>query len=63
MSRYEKLLNMLMDFDSSIEFAAISNTTGDILWNSARSGLKLKKLTNVLSLYNFYIKMMFSISC
>ena len=52
MSRYEKLLNMLMDFDSSIEFAAISNTTGDILWNSTRSGLKLKvplnKTKNIL---------------
>lgn len=42
MSRYEKLLNMLMDFDGSIEFVAVSNTTGEILWNSSRSGLKLK---------------------
>jgi len=42
MSRYEKLLNMLMDFDGSIEFAAVSDTTGKILWNSARSNLKLK---------------------
>jgi len=42
MSRYEKLLNMLMDFDGSIEFAAISNTTGEILWNSTRSDLKIK---------------------
>ena len=42
MGRYEKLLNMLMDFDGSIEFAAISNTTGEILWNSTRSDLKLK---------------------
>ena len=36
MGRYEKLLNMLMDFDSSIRFAAISNTSGEILWNSKR---------------------------
>jgi len=42
MSRYEKLLNMLMDFDTSIEFAAISNTTGEILWNSSRSNLESK---------------------
>ncbi len=41
MSRYEKLLNMLMDFDGSVEFAAISDTTGEILWNSSRSNLKL----------------------
>ena len=36
MDRYEKLLNMLMDFDSSIRFAAISNTSGKILWHSKR---------------------------
>jgi len=42
MSRYEKLLNMLMDFDGSVEFAVISDTTGEILWNSSRSNLKLK---------------------
>lgn len=33
---------MLMDFDGSVEFAAISDTTGEILWNSSRSDLKLK---------------------
>ncbi|MGI9566533.1 MAG: hypothetical protein ACR2LL_05915 [Nitrosopumilus sp.] len=38
MGRYEKLLNMLMDFDSSIRFAAISNTSGEILWHSKRDG-------------------------
>lgn len=42
MSRYEKLLNMLMDFDGSVEFAAISDIAGEILWNSSRSNLKLK---------------------
>ena len=42
MSRYEKILNMLMDFDSFVEFSAISNTTGEILWNSSRSNLNLK---------------------
>ena len=40
MSRYEKLLNMLMDFDSSIRFAAISNTSGEILWHSKRDNAK-----------------------
>ena len=27
---------MLMDFESSIRFAAISNTSGEILWHSKR---------------------------
>ena len=40
MGRYEKLLNMLMDFDSSIRFAAISNTSGEILWHSKRNDTK-----------------------
>lgn len=40
MGRYEKLLNMLMDFDSSIRFAAISNTSGEILWHSKRDDTK-----------------------
>ena len=40
MERYEKLLNMLMDFDNSIRFAAISNTKGDILWHSKRNNTK-----------------------
>ena len=42
MSRYEKLLNMLMDYDSSIRFAAISDTSGKILWNSKRNDAKIK---------------------
>ena len=33
---------MLMDFDGSVEFAAISDIAGEILWNSSRSNLKLK---------------------
>ena len=41
MSRYEKLLNMLMDFDDAIEFSAISSTSGEILWNSKRTSSKL----------------------
>lgn len=41
MTRYEKLLNMLMDFDSTINFSAISDTTGQILWNSKRSDVKV----------------------
>ena len=41
MGRYEKLLNMLMDFDNSIRFAAISNTSGEILWHSKRDDTKL----------------------
>ena len=41
MGRYEKLLNMLMDFDNSIRFAAISNTSGEILWHSKRDNAKI----------------------
>lgn len=42
MGRYEKVLNMLMDFDESIRLAAISNTSGDILWHSKRNDAKLQ---------------------
>ena len=38
--KYEKLLNMLMDFNGSIRFAAICNSQGEILWNSQRRGIK-----------------------
>ena len=41
MGRYEKLLNMLMDFNSSIRLAVISNTAGDILWHSKRTNTKI----------------------
>ena len=40
MEKNEKLLNMLMDFNSSIRFAAICDKTGTILWHSKRNGLK-----------------------
>lgn len=42
MGRYEKLLNMLMDFNKTIRFAAISNTSGGILWSSLRNDSKIK---------------------
>lgn len=45
MEKYEKLLNMLMDFNQSIRFAAICNSSGEILWHSQRTGIK-----NVISL-------------
>ncbi len=38
--KYEKLLNMLMDFNASIRFAAVCNPQGDILWHSQRTGIK-----------------------
>ena len=38
--KYEQLLNMLMDFNDSIRFAAICDSKGDILWNSQRAGIK-----------------------
>ena len=41
MARYEKLLNMLMDFDNSVRFAAISKTSGEIVWHSKRDGAKM----------------------
>ena len=40
MEKYEKLLNMLMDFNKFIRFAAVSNEKGEILWNSQRDGIK-----------------------
>jgi hypothetical protein len=38
--KYEKLLNMLMDFNESIRFAAICDKDGEILWQSQRNGIK-----------------------
>ncbi|WP_246282179.1 hypothetical protein [Nitrosopumilus ureiphilus] len=40
MEKYEKLLNMLMDFNSDIRFAAVCDKQGEILWNSKRTGVK-----------------------
>ncbi|AJM92401.1 hypothetical protein [Nitrosopumilus piranensis] len=40
MDKLEKLLNMLMDFNDDIRFAAVSNDKGEILWWSQREGLK-----------------------
>lgn len=38
--KFEKLLNMLMDFNDSIRFAVVCDKDGEILWNSQRKGLK-----------------------
>lgn len=40
MEKYEKLLNMLMDFNADIRFAAICDKNGEILWNSMRNNIK-----------------------
>ena len=40
MEKYEKLLNMLMDFNNSIRFAAVCDSKGEILWHSQRTGIK-----------------------
>lgn len=40
MEKYEKLLNMLMDFNTSIRFAAVCNPNGEILWHSQRTGIR-----------------------
>ncbi|WP_299293683.1 hypothetical protein [Nitrosopumilus sp.] len=42
MTRYEKLLDMLMDFNNTIRFAAISDTSGKILWHSKRNDVEIK---------------------
>ena len=42
MSRYEKLLHMLMDYDVTILFTAIGDTSGNILWNTTRNDSKVK---------------------
>jgi len=38
--KYEKLLDMIMDFDESVRFAAVADENGEMLWNSQRTGLK-----------------------
>ena len=40
MDKYEKLLNMLMDFNRDIRFAAVCTKDGEILWNSKRNNVK-----------------------
>ncbi|WP_297592029.1 hypothetical protein [Nitrosopumilus sp.] len=40
MEKFEQLLNMLMDFNSDIRFAAICDKNGEILWNSKRNNVK-----------------------
>lgn len=40
-TRYEKMLNMLMDFNEAVAFAAISDTSGGILWHSKRDDEKV----------------------
>jgi len=39
MEKYEQLLNMLMDFNESVRFAAVSDADGQLLWNSQRNGV------------------------
>ena len=42
MSRYEKLLNMLMDYEPTVLISAISDTKGNILWNTIRDDTKIQ---------------------
>ena len=42
MSRYEKLLHMLMDYEPTVLLTAISDTSGNILWNTIRDESKVK---------------------
>jgi len=39
MEKYEQLLNMIMDFNESVRFAAVSDSSGNLLWNSQRDGI------------------------
>ena len=40
MDKYENLLNMLMDFNESIRFAAICDQDGNIRWHSKRNNVR-----------------------
>ena len=40
MEKHEKLLNMLMDFNKEVRFAAVCDTDGQILWHSQRDDVK-----------------------
>ena len=42
MSRYEKLLHMLMDYEPTVLLTAISDTSGNILWNTIRDESKVQ---------------------
>jgi len=42
MSRYEKLSHMLMDYEPTILLTAISDTSGNILWNTVRDDSKIQ---------------------
>ena len=42
MSRYEKLLHMLMDYEPTVILTAISDTKGNILWNTIRDDTKIQ---------------------
>ena len=39
MEKYKQLLNMVMDFNESVRFAAVSDADGQLLWNSQRNGV------------------------
>ena len=39
MEKYEQLLNMIMDFNESVRFAAVSDPNGNLIWNSQREGI------------------------
>ena len=39
MEKYKQLLNMVMDFNESVRFAAVSDAGGKLLWNSQRNGV------------------------
>ena len=40
MEKYEKLLNMLMEFEPLVRFTAVFSKTGEIKWHSQREGVE-----------------------
>lgn len=40
MEKYEKLLNMIMEFNPLVRFAAVTDADGEILWHSVRNDVK-----------------------
>ena len=53
MDKYEQLLNMIMDFNESVRFAAVSDGSGQLLWNSQRNVVSkivpIEKTKNTMS--------------
>ena len=40
MEKFEKLLNMIMEFDKVVRYAAVCDNDGTVLWQSQRDGVQ-----------------------